>query len=191
MCTRIYRLIIYVALLATGLLASGGPSMGQGSSRAREWPIAVRSREMPTPATSLSTSRPAQQTPAAKVFLPHVSRYPEATPVQFATELDAQGAPANPALSFARGVTTIYASTIISGNSGDRYLLTWTLDGRIAPSLSASGTLSAATQRVSAGFCNSSGSGCSLGLLPIDRRTLLVQVYVNGLLVSQGSAMIV
>lgn len=177
-----------VGLFAAALLIPAPIGQAQDDGPMNLWPISVQTHSIPTRAIQ-SAVTPTQEAPFG-LYLPIVRKPTEVTPVQFAAAVTSEGALVSPQAAFDYGVTTVFASATVLGGQGSRYLVRWSFNGVPAPSLDQTGTIVDQTQFVTAGFCNSTGYGCSAALAPLPRITMVVQVFLDGALVSEGTAAI-
>lgn len=176
--------LFWLGLFATTLLVPTRTS-AQGDGRLHPWPIIVETRALPT-TTAQSTSTPTQDAPFS-LYMPIIRKPIEVTPVQFAPAVSSEGALINPQSAFDYGVTTVFAAATVRGGQGSRYLVRWSFNGVAASSLDRTGVIEGQTQLLTAGFCYSTGNGCSAPA-PIPRITMLVQVFLDGKLFSEGTA---
>lgn len=131
-------------LLFAGLSGAQGeaPGLSQGIiDEGLEAPAALAAK---TPA-SAAVPQGIQQASAVRVYLPMVVGRPQYT-AQFATEVDQSLNPVAPSISFARGVTQIYAVLALNGVAGQPWRTEWYRNNLRIPGLVASGTIPAGQQ---------------------------------------------
>ena len=183
---RQYHILVLfcLGLFAVTLLVPEGTG-AQDQKRLHPWPISVKARIRP-PALMHPTAMLAQDTPFS-LYMPIIRKPIEVTAVQFASAVSSEGTLVNPQAAFDYGVTTVFIAATVRGGRGSRYLVRWSFNGTPAPSLDRTGMIEDQTQLLTAGFCNSTGNGCSAPA-PIPRITMRVQVFLDGTLFSEGTA---
>lgn len=180
--------LLCLMLFTATLFGFDATSHAQDTGSAHKWPIRVETHGN-TQTLAQPAATPAQDA-LFSLYLPIARKPTEVTPVQFASAVTSEGTLVNPQAAFDNGVTTIYASATVLGGQGSHYLVRWSFNGVPAPSLDQTGTIVDQTKVVTAGFCNSTGYGCSAELAPLPRITMVVQVFLDGALVSEGTAVI-
>jgi hypothetical protein len=190
---RSYRrlAILGLLLLIATLLAPGVPARGQAEEiRPVVELIDLQGAALAAGAAmvKLHAVQPAAAAQASSVFLPLIRKSPGVSQVQFASQLDANGNLIDPRASFGYGFSILYSSTTIEGGQGSTYLLRWHFpDGK---RLDSSGTIMSSPRSLVTGICFTRVGSCSEPAEPVRRGTYTLQVYLNGELREQGSAVV-
>lgn len=122
-----------------------------------------------------------------RTYLPIVISSPVVGPLQFASSVDANGAPVDPATTFNYGIQYLYISVTVTAGKNLPWRTEWTVDGNRQTGLDRSGTVSSSLSRITNSICYGPTGICGSA---VPRGTYQVNFFLNNQLVQQGTAVI-